>query len=105
MDEWDEGAWRESDQEWVVKEGLLEEGHLTEDLHVDKESVTGPVEEMDVPDRGNSECKGPGTGKACCSCGDTRPESSRGCIAWDGIVNRKYSKNINILSNAREYNH
>lgn len=105
MDEWDEGAWRESDQEWVVKEGLLEEGHLTEDLHVDKESVTGPVEEMDVPDRGNSECKGPGTGKACCSCGDIRPESSWGCIAWDGIVNRKYSKNINILSNAREYNH
>ena len=42
----------------MVKEGLLEEGHLTEDLHVDKESVLGPVEEMDVPDRGKSECKG-----------------------------------------------
>ena len=48
----------------MVKEGLLEEGHLTEDLQVDKESVTGPVEEMDVPDRGNSECQGPGTAKA-----------------------------------------
>lgn len=48
----------------MVKEGLLEEGHLTGDLHVHKESVTGPAEEMDVPDRGKSECKGPGTGRA-----------------------------------------
>ena len=48
----------------MVKEGLLEEGHLTGDLHDDKESVTGPAEEMDVPDRGKSECEGPGTGRA-----------------------------------------
>ena len=37
--------------------------------------------------------------------GGTRPECSGECIAWDGIVNRKYSKNINILNNAWGYNH
>lgn len=76
----------------MVKEGLLEEGHLTEDLHVDKESVLGPVEEMDVPDRGKSE-----SAKALGQEGLMLREIeglewSRGCIAWDGIVNRKYSK-------------
>lgn len=39
-------------------------GHLAGDLHVEKEPVMEPVEEMDVPDRGTSKCKGPGPGRA-----------------------------------------
>lgn len=64
VDEWNEGAWREGDLEWGVQGCLFEEGHLARDLHVEKEPVMEPVEEMDVPDRGTSKCKGPGPGRA-----------------------------------------
>lgn len=40
-EERNEGAWRESDWQWVIKEGVFEEEHLIENVQVETEPVVG----------------------------------------------------------------